>query len=155
MPLVLNTVDSWNKHLGFNEFKKTIGKFLDSHPTVYKAVVIAAHFFRAFAMYMMIPALPYSLPVNFALGYIGSRFYADTIEGLCPLKFTMPAFFGAATYYNYKFGRYAFINQIANQSLAFFVRDVIRIIPLLVYVIYVFEASNRDVNKMPARACCG
>lgn len=126
---------------------KSIANFLDTHPALYKIVLIICHLFRAAMVVglMFIPYLP--LYAKMAICFAGSLFYRLTVERNCAYKFALPAFFGGAAFMLALPALISLISQTAFLSTGAGFAAISSLLPLTFYAIYILLTVNYDVNK--------
>lgn len=132
-----------------NAIQKTydaVGESLDQHPTLYKVVLVAAHFFRAAAMFSFMMWMPTPLPVTIGIMVAGSLLYRAAVERFCCFRFTLPSLTGAGA---------AWLTQLAHMSIASkaaltalgMALHALTFLPLLGYAIGVIYLAHRDVEN--------
>lgn len=127
--------------------QSTFGKWLDEHPIANKIVVLVNHIFRAVGMFALMAVLPFSLPINCALGLGASLFYRYTIERFCHFKFAIPACLGGMALHLTSPSLHLLIYQVASQAMAS-VTSLLSAVCLTLYALKVIWISNRDVDAI-------
>jgi hypothetical protein len=124
-----------------------ISEYLTNHPTLYKAVLLVNHLFRAFAMMAFCATLPFSLPVSVGICYAGSLFYRLTVETNCAYKFALPAFWGSLAIPPAMFALNGLITGVAFTTMTSLVVHCMTLVPLAAYLSYIVLTVNYDVNE--------
>lgn len=126
---------------GIQNAYDAVGTFLDKHPTLYKVVLVACHFFRAAAMFGAMMWMPIPMPITAGIMVAGSLLYRAAVERFCCFRFTIPSLVGAGAAW---VAQLAIINLVSNTALI-----PLGFIPLLGYTAWVIYLSHRDIeNRM-------
>lgn len=124
-----------------------ISSYLKTHPTLCKAVLLANHLFRAFAMSALCLAMPFSASVNVATCFVGSVIYRLTVETNCAYKFALPAFAGSIAIPMATPALSDLISGIAFCSLKDFALACTSLLPLAAYLTYIALTVGYDVDQ--------
>lgn len=124
-----------------------ISNYLRDHPSLYKAVLLVNHIFRAVSMVAFNLILPFSAPVNIAICFAGSLFYRLTVETNCAYKFALPAFAGSLAIPMALTALTQLISGIAFVSLSAFAVALLSLLPLTAYLTYIVLTVNHDVDN--------
>jgi hypothetical protein len=124
-----------------------ISGYLREHPDVYKVVLLVNHVFRAVAMAAFCSLLPFSVPLNLSICFLGSLFYRLTVETNCAYKFALPAFAGSVAIPMAATALTSIIKGIALTSLNAFGLFFVSLLPFAAYVTYIGLSVNYDVNN--------
>lgn len=139
---ISNGLDSFDNKL--TEWSKPIGKFLDSHPEVYKVCVVGLHFFRAGTMLALMEYLPLPILASAAVMVGVSIFYRGAIERFCTLKFAIPAAIGAMALWVTKAALIAMISGVALAPVAL----AFALLFLTSYTGWVCYLSHKEVQAI-------
>lgn len=124
-----------------------IGEFCTNHPLIYKTTLVAVHVIRALMTAAFCAALPFSVPVNLAVCFVGSLLYRLVVEIKCSDKFALPAFAGSIAIPIATTACTELVNGIAFASLGAAAVAFASLIPLAAYMTYVVLTVNYDVNE--------
>ncbi len=124
-----------------------INEYFRSNPNVYKAALLVNHVFRAIAMAAFCAAMPFAIPVNIAICFVGSLFYRLTVETNCAFKFALPAFAGSLAIPLAYTALTSLIGGVAFASLSAFGIAFVSLIPLVAYVTYIVLTVDDEVNN--------
>lgn len=123
-----------------------ISNFLGLNPNFHKTALMANHIFRAFSMAALCQILPFFLPVNIAICFVGSLFYRLTVEINCAYKFALPAFAGSLALPLAATAVHRMISGVAFASLSASGLTFISFLPLVAYVGYIDLTVTYDVE---------
>ncbi len=124
-----------------------ITQYFIEHSTLYKAALLANHFFRALSMDALCVLMPFSPLVNLAICFGGSLFYRLTVETNCAYKFALPAFAGSIAIPLGAVSLANIVTGVAFASLSTFGLAVVCLLPLASYVTYIVLTVNYDVEN--------
>lgn len=138
-----------------NGYRQT-ARFLDKHPTLYKAALVACHFFRAAGMYGMMLASPFPLPLTLAAMTGGTLLYRASVERFCCFRFALPSLVGAPALWLSTAGLSNVVSGAAFRSLGMLFSSSLLMMPLIAYTGWVVWISNHDINtrQRPLHAFC-
>lgn len=139
-----NAIDKYNF---LQKPTEQIRDFVLNHPNYYKAALVANHIFRAVSMAAFHVFLPFTMPVNLAVCFVGSLFYRLTVETNCAYKFALPAFVGGAVLPMAWTAASQLVSGVALASLGAFATATLGLIPLAGYITYIALTVNYDVNE--------
>lgn len=126
---------------------RTVTKFLDKNPAIYKVVLIACHFFRACGMYGFMMVSPFSLPATCILGVGGSLLYRASVERYCCYRFAIPSCLGAGAYWISKASIIQIMTKAAFKSLEKLAWNAVCALPFIGYVGYVIYLSHTEFEQ--------
>lgn len=146
----MNTIDNaCNTFMnGIQKVYDGTGKFLDKHPSLYKVVLVACHFFRAVSMFGFMMWMPTPLPVTIGVMVAGSLLYRAAVERFCCFRFTIPSLVGAGAAW---LSHLTFVNSVSNAALTSLgiTVNALASIPLLGYTAWIVYLSHKDIeNRM-------
>lgn len=125
-----------------------VGNYLDNHPTLYKVVLVACHFFRTVTMFAAMMWMPSPLPVTVGIMVAGSLLYRAAVERFCCFRFTIPSLVGAGAAW---LTQIAAVNYLSGAVLTTLgaALHTLAILPLLGYTAWVIYLSHQDIeNRM-------
>ncbi len=136
----------------FNKTMDRMGVFLDEHPTIYKAALVACHLFRTYPMYGM---MLYSPVATGTLFLTSSLLYRAAVERFCIFRFTLPSMAGGVSLWIAKATVTSLLAQGSFYSLGTFLTGSLGFLPLVAYTIFICKTSHDDIeNLLKKKNCC-
>jgi hypothetical protein len=126
---------------------KKIHAYMMDRRDIYKVVLIANHFFRAFSMAGALLVLHCPFWTKAFLCFSASLIYRLTVETNCAYKFALPSFAGSIALPMGKEGAALFINRAAFSSLKTFAEALGSLAFFSLYATYVILTVDYDVDR--------
>jgi hypothetical protein len=158
--LMTNIVQSVDKaKVYMDDQLEKAGTFLDHHPTLYKAVLVASHIFRAASMYALMAVTPLHPLLTCGLLLGPALIYRAAVERFCCFRFALPSVLGAVTFWAARAAAIAIVTGQVFTSPGIALLAGLGLASLAGYGFLICYISHVDIKKRMAtifrpKCCC-